>query len=503
MPPKRDLEVGRTIPQSGVWPVDSQTAVPVEEGHLWMDGCFDFFHHGHAGAMLQARRLGEALFVGLHSDKEIADNKGPTVMSITERAAAVNACRFSTLCILHAPYVTSLPWISRYGCKYVVHGDDVTSDAGGNDRYHFIKKVGRMKIVKRIPGISTTDLVGRMLLCTKTHFIKNLPDVMAGKEGRGSEDERKAYGKEVETMIEEYAAAANGREPFVQVWSFHPKHRSIERHQSRIKGDPGEAGSGSIPRNHDCGEGTFASMVDGFGPRVGQRTIYVDGGFDLFSSGHIAFLETIAELEDNLGHERGWFSPAGTSKRIEETGSDYGPAYIIAGIHDDEVINYYKGINFPIMNIFERGLCVVQCKYVHSVVFGAPFVPTKTFLTGLLAMSATDKSHPDVVYHGPTSYMPALTDSYADARALSIFSETPAHNFQDVNAAHIVKRIMDNRAQYEDRQRKKGVIGVGEEATKKREQMVKEAADRLNKMKEEARKDLQRRHSEVERQFGV
>ena len=40
---------------------------------------------GHAGAMLQARRLGKELFVGIHSDEEIMDNKGPTVMTLKER----------------------------------------------------------------------------------------------------------------------------------------------------------------------------------------------------------------------------------------------------------------------------------------------------------------------------------------------------------------------------------------------------------------------------------
>ena len=40
---------------------------------------------GHAGAMLQARRLGKELLVGIHSDEEIMDNKGPTVMTLKER----------------------------------------------------------------------------------------------------------------------------------------------------------------------------------------------------------------------------------------------------------------------------------------------------------------------------------------------------------------------------------------------------------------------------------
>lgn len=40
---------------------------------------------GHAGAMLQARRLGKELLVGVHSDEEIMENKGPTVMTLKER----------------------------------------------------------------------------------------------------------------------------------------------------------------------------------------------------------------------------------------------------------------------------------------------------------------------------------------------------------------------------------------------------------------------------------
>ena len=40
---------------------------------------------GHAGALLQARRLGNELWVGIHSDEEIMENKGPTVMTLKER----------------------------------------------------------------------------------------------------------------------------------------------------------------------------------------------------------------------------------------------------------------------------------------------------------------------------------------------------------------------------------------------------------------------------------
>lgn len=35
--------------------------------------------------MLQARKLGKELLVGIHSDEAILENKGPTVMTLAER----------------------------------------------------------------------------------------------------------------------------------------------------------------------------------------------------------------------------------------------------------------------------------------------------------------------------------------------------------------------------------------------------------------------------------
>jgi len=80
--------------------------IPVQDERIWIDGCFDFAHHGtysyslqlsvslsgigkkfknknsnfplpgHAGAILQAKQLGKYLVVGVHSDDEIFENKG-------------------------------------------------------------------------------------------------------------------------------------------------------------------------------------------------------------------------------------------------------------------------------------------------------------------------------------------------------------------------------------------------------------------------------------------
>jgi ethanolamine-phosphate cytidylyltransferase len=252
----------------------------------------------------------------------------------------VNACRWSTLAVPHAPYVTSLSWISHYGCYYVVHGDDVTTDSGGEDCYRYVKEAGRFLIVKRTPGISTTDLVGRMLLCTKSHFIKSLEGMLSGDEGPGSPEERKRLGAEMKQRIKDYASDESGLLPGPVVMSWNTPNSLAQVDIS----------------------GSFTTMVDGKPPRPGQRIIYVDGGFDLFSSGHIEFLRQVAKREHEIGYKSGWFEKVASEARIDTAGEDFGPAFIIAGIHDDGVINYWKGVNYPIMNIFERGLCVLQCR---------------------------------------------------------------------------------------------------------------------------------------------
>ena len=34
------------VPTSGNWPVEPQIDVPVTKDRIWVDGCFDFSHHG-------------------------------------------------------------------------------------------------------------------------------------------------------------------------------------------------------------------------------------------------------------------------------------------------------------------------------------------------------------------------------------------------------------------------------------------------------------------------
>lgn len=261
--------------------------------------------------------------------------------------AAVNACRWASSSIPHAPYVTSLPWISHYGCYYVAHGDDITSDSNGEDCYRYVKAAGRFLVVKRTPGISTTDLVGRMLLCTRNHFIKPLADIISDDGDTYSGEEAKNDRFAMLQRIKDYAMDETGLQPGLDVWTWR--------------------GSDGAKLNPKTGEpGSFEKLVSGKAAKPDQRLVYVDGGFDLFSSGHIEFLRQVTAAEEESAQKRGWYQPEKSQKRMDEHGEDYGPAYVVAGIHDDDVINHWKGLNYPIMNLFERGLCVLQCRVSYT-----------------------------------------------------------------------------------------------------------------------------------------
>ena len=264
------------------------------------------------------------------------------------------ACRWATKTVQCAPYVTSLPWISHYGCFYVVHGDDITSDSSGQDCYRFVKAAGRFLVVHRTPGISTTDIVGRMLLYSRDHNISSLARVLAGEEGPDPAEQRQEVAAQLKQRIEDFASDETGLLPHCDVWNWSQQPEPPEQPQH-----------GGAEQKHQ-----FTQIVAGQGPREGQRVVYVDGGFDLFSSGQIRFLQMVHEAEEQAGRDCSWDDDSHRKARLDRHGVDYRPAFVVAGVHDDETVQKWKGANYPIMNIIERGLCVLQCK-ASSILYTA------------------------------------------------------------------------------------------------------------------------------------
>lgn len=101
---------------------------------------------------------------------------------------------------------------------------------------------------------------------------------------------------------------------------------------------------------------------EGRQPKPNDRIVYVTGAYDLFHVGHLAFLEECARLGD----------------------------YIIVGIHSDQVVNYYKGRNYPIMTLHERVLSVLACRVVDFYLINESGIDYLT-TSCLLALSTFPK----------------------------------------------------------------------------------------------------------------
>lgn len=353
---------------------------------LWCDGCYDMVHYGHSNQLRQAKSMGDYLIVGVHTDAEISKHKGPPVFTQEERYKMVRAIKWVDEIVEGAPYVTTLETLDKYNCDFCVHGDDITLTADGKDTYAEVKSAGRYRECKRTQGVSTTDLVGRMLLMTKAHH---------------SNMENTDY----QMHTDNFGKGATVHSPWTGVSQFLQTSQKIIQFASGKEAQPGDT------------------------------IIYVAGAFDLFHIGHVDFLEMVY-------------------KQAEK-------AYVIVGLHFDQEVNRYKGKNYPIMNIHERTLSVLACRYVSEVVIGAPYAVGKDLL---------DHFKVDLVCHGKTEVFPDKdgADPYAEPKRRGIFRTIDSGN--NLTTDDIVQRIIKNRLQFEARnQRKEAKEMAVIEAMKRRE----------------------------------
>lgn len=144
-----------------------------KEVRIWMDGAFDMMHYGHMNAFRQGKALGTYLIVGVNSDESITVNKGQPVCNDEERLACVMGCKFVDEIVTNVPYVMSPEYvkfiIEKYNIDYIVHGDDPCLTPDGKDVYESAKELDKYRSIPRTEGVSTTDIVGRMLLNTRAH----------------------------------------------------------------------------------------------------------------------------------------------------------------------------------------------------------------------------------------------------------------------------------------------------------------------------------------------
>ncbi|KAL1326365.1 ethanolamine-phosphate cytidylyltransferase [Arachis hypogaea] len=217
---------------------------------VYMDGCFDLMHYGHANALRQAKALGDELVVGLVSDEEILANKGPPVLSMEERLTLVSGLKWVDEVITDAPYAITEEFLNRlfyeYNIDYVIHGDDPCLLPDGTDTYAAAKKAGRYKQIKRTEGVSSTDIVGRIM--------SSLKDQKAREDLNGTDAKPQEESKPKVSHLSQFL----------------PTSRRI------------------------------VQFSNGKGPGPDARIVYIDGAFDLFHAGHVEILKKARQLGDFL-----------------------------------------------------------------------------------------------------------------------------------------------------------------------------------------------------------
>lgn len=307
-----------------------------KEIRIWMDGAFDMMHFGHMNAFRQGRALGTTLIVGVNSDETITKCKGKPVNSDEERLATVRGCKFVDEVVSGVPYIMNeeyLLWvIDKYKIDFVVHGDDPCI-VDGKDVYESAQKLGKYLTIPRTEGISTTDIVGRMLLMSRAHHHHPQLEPVGG-DSRPSE--RRSNFLTTSTTIRLFGAGAKA-------------------------------------------------------PAATDTVVYLAGAWDMFHAGHVAILEQARSF--------------GT--------------FVLVGIHSDVVVNAQRGLNLPILNLQERVLSVLGCKWVDDVLIDAPFEITQEMIKTLRI---------DLVVTGRgTPYTPAPTTPTGTESPLSPSSAMEPH----------------------------------------------------------------------------
>jgi rfaE bifunctional protein nucleotidyltransferase chain/domain len=131
---------------------------------VFTNGCFDLLHAGHVRYLRQARGLGEALAVGLNSDRSVRELKGEgrPVNAEEDRAEVLAALGcVDYVVIFDGKRATDV--LSTVRPHLYAKGGDYTADSLDPEERAALDKAGtEIRILPLVPGRSTTSTLGRI-----------------------------------------------------------------------------------------------------------------------------------------------------------------------------------------------------------------------------------------------------------------------------------------------------------------------------------------------------
>ena len=101
-------------------------------------------------------------------------------------------------CILNCPWLINLDYLDKLGCKYIAHDPEPYPYNDIPDVYGPFKKANRFLATKRTEGISTTDIINRILIDYDRYVERNVKKGLKPKDLNISKE--KYFGVKINLM---------------------------------------------------------------------------------------------------------------------------------------------------------------------------------------------------------------------------------------------------------------------------------------------------------------